>query len=103
MKAMRAALGVATLVSAYTAGVLGAVAMIAVGPWLAMGARMWLGDTEPAHPHLAYPFLALFVGLMLPVAPMYRKRWDLAGIAAFPVALLPFWQLWRLWVAAAPT
>lgn len=102
MRAIRALFGFSTLVSAYTAGMLGAVVAIALGPWLAMGARMFLGDTDPSHPHLAYPFAALFVGLMLPVPFLYRKQWDYAGIAAFPVALLPFWQLWRLYVAAAP-
>ena len=103
MKAIRVLLGISTLVSAYTAALLGAWVAIQLGPWLAMGARMFLGDTEPTEPHLPYPFAAMVVGLLLPAPLLYRKRWELAGIAAFPVALLPFWQLWRLWVAAAPS
>lgn len=100
MKAIGTMFALASLVSTYLAGILGALAMMVVGPPLAMGLQMWSGNTEPAHPHLPWPHLATFVALLLPVPLLYRKQWGVASIAAVPVALLPFWQLWRLYVAA---
>lgn len=100
MKAISAALAVSSLVSAYVAGLLGAVTMMALGPWLAMGAQMYGGNTEPSHPHLAWPLVPTFIGLMLPVPWMYRKQWGIASVAAVPLAVLPFWQLYRLYVLA---
>lgn len=74
--------------------------MMAVGPYLAMGAQMYAGNTEPSRPHLALPAALTFVGLMLPVPWLYRKEWGRAALAATPFALLPFWQLYRLYVLA---
>lgn len=100
MKVLRIVFGVASLVSAYAAGLLGAVTMMAVGPWLAMGLQFYGGNTEPTHPHLAWPMIPTFVALLIPAPFMYRKQWNVASIAAIPFALLPFWQLWRLYVLA---
>jgi hypothetical protein len=100
VKAISALLAGSSLVSTFAAGLLGAVTMMAVGPWLAMGAQMYGGNTEPSHPHLAWPLALTFAALMLPVPWMYRKQWGLASIAAVPFALLPFWQLYRLYVLA---
>ncbi len=100
MKAISAILAITSLVSAYAAGLLGALTMMVVGPPLAMGAQMWLGNTEPSEPHLAWPAVLTFVGLMLPVPWLYRRQWGIASIAAVPFALLPYWQFYRLYVAA---
>ncbi|MDP2314945.1 MAG: hypothetical protein Q8P41_18745 [Pseudomonadota bacterium] len=100
MKAISALFALSSLVSAYAAGLLGAVTMIVVGPYLAMGAQMWLGNTEPVRPFLVWPAVPTFVGLLLPVPWLYRKQWNIAAIAALPFALLPFWQLYKLYLLA---
>ncbi len=102
MKAISTLLAVSSLASTLAAGLLGMVVVMAVGSPLAMGARMWLGDTEPERPHLPWPMVLTFLVLMLPVPWLYRRQWKFAGIAALPFALLPFWQLYRLYLAAAP-
>lgn len=100
MKALRAILGLSSLVSMYVAGILGLLTVRAVGPYLAMAAQMMSGNTEPSHPHILWPWATVFCALMLPVPLMYRRSWGLATVAAVPLALLPFWQLWRLYLAA---
>lgn len=100
MKAIGTMFALASLVSTYLAGILGALAVMVVGPPLAMGLQMWMGNTEPTAPHLPWPYAATFVALMLPVPFLYRKQWGVASIAALPLALLPFWQIWRLYGAA---
>jgi len=102
VKAISTFLAVSSLASTFAAGLLGMVVVRAVGSPLAMGARMWLGDTEPSSPHVPWPMVATFFALMLPVPWLYRRDWKIAGIAALPFALLPFWQLYRLYLAAAP-
>lgn len=99
-KTLRSLSAIITLVSTATAGLLGAVVMMAVGPWLAMGLQMYTGNTEPTRPHLAYPAVAWFVCLMLPVPWIRQRRWSVAAIAAIPLAVLPYVQLWRLYGAA---
>lgn len=100
MKTLRTILGFASLASAYAAGLIGLLAMLVVGPWLAMGMQIWSGNTEPTHPHLPMPHVLAFVTMLLPVPFLYRKQYGVASIAAVPFALLPLWQLWRLYVAA---
>jgi hypothetical protein len=100
LKTFLAILRVGSVISAYAAGLLGAVTMMAVGPYLAMGAQMYTGNTEPRHPFVAWPLGLTFIGLMLPVPWLVQKKWGLASIAALPIAVLPYWQLWRLYVAA---
>ena len=97
MKALRAILGLSSLISMYAAGLLGALAVRVVGPWLAMGAQMMTGDTEPAFPRALYPWAPMFVAMMLPVPFLYRRSFGAATVAAAPLALLPFWQLLRLY------
>ncbi len=97
---MRTILALTSLVSTVAAGLIGAVAMRVVGPFLAMGLQIWAGNTEPAHPHVMWPYAATFVALMLPVPFVYRRQWSIASAAAIPLAILPFWHLWRLYEAA---
>ena len=101
MSAIRTMLGYLSLVSTLAAGALGMLTIRAVGPSLAMGAQMWLGNTDPVRPHLVWPHVATFVALVLPAPFLYRQQLGLATAAALPFALLPYWQLWRLYLAAA--
>lgn len=93
-------MGVVTALSVYGSGLLGIVVVQAVGPWLAMGAQMYTGNTEPHRPELAWPLgLTLALGL-LPIPLLVTRRWTLVAPAAIPLALLPWWQLYRLYQLA---
>ncbi len=87
-----------SLASAWSAALIGAVAVALVGPPLAMGATIWLGNTEPVEPVLAYPWLLL---LLLVLAGGLLTRHPKGAVPAHALAivaaLLPFWQLYRLW------
>lgn len=87
-----------SLASAWSAALIGAAAVALVGPPLAMGATIWLGNTEPERPALAYPWLLLaLLGLAGGIAWRHPKGAVPAHVIAIVAALLPFWQLYRLW------
>jgi hypothetical protein len=100
VKTLLAGARILSVISGYAAGLLGAVTMMAVGPYLAMGAQMYAGNTEPLRPHVPWPMIPTFLGLMLPVPWLVRKQWGYAALATLPLALLPYWQLYRLYAAA---
>ena len=89
-----------TVASIYGSGLLGIVVVQAVGPYLAMGAQMYTGDTEPQHPALAWPLGWTLLAGLLPVPPLALRRWAWMIPASIPVALIPWWQLWRLYQLA---
>jgi hypothetical protein len=88
---------VVTMISVYASGLMGILIVQVVGPYLAMGAQMYTGNTEPHHPHLAWPLgWSLFFGV-LPIPFLVAKRWNAGMLASFPLALLPWWQLYCLY------
>lgn len=92
---------IVTFLSVYASGLLGIVVVQVVGPYLAMGAQMYTGNTEPQHPHLAWPFwMTVLLGL-LPMPALALRRWSYAMVLAVPLALLPWWQLYQLYLRAA--
>lgn len=101
MKTMSTVLGVMTLASTWIAGALGVIVVATLGPWLAMGARMYGGDTEPRHPEVVLPWVWIVVTALLPVPLAARRHWHWASAAALPFALLPWWLLVKLYAAAA--
>lgn len=94
---LRSLSALVSLASISAAGFLGAIVMVAVGPYLAMGLQIWTGNTEPSRPRLPYPAVALFVALMLPVPWIRRRSWAGASVAALPLAVLPYVYLWQLY------
>ena len=97
---VRSSMLIVTTLSIYGSGLLGIVVVQAVGPFLAMGAQIYTGNTEPHQPDLPWPFqMTLLLGL-LPIVPAVMKRFSLAMIASIPLALLPWWQLYQLYLAA---
>lgn len=98
MKTILAAFGFMTLTSVYASGLIGAVTVGTVGPWLAMGARMYAtGETEPREPHLAWPWVVSVIVALLPAPLAYKGRWGWATVAAVPFLLHPWWQFLRLY------
>ncbi len=90
------------LVSAYIAGLAGVFVVSSVGAPLAMAARMYLGDLEPETPTVDWPlWITLILGI-LPVPALVTRRWGLAAALSLPFAVLPYYQLYRLYLAAAP-
>lgn len=89
-----------TVASVYGSGLLGIVVVQAVGPYLAMGAQMYTGNTEPQHPALAWPLGWTLLAGLLPVPPLALRRWVWMVPASIPLALIPWWQLWRLYQLA---
>lgn len=96
------ALSVVSLVSTYAAGFLGIPVVLAVGPALAMGARMYLGELEPSAPQLVWPMYTTIGLALLPIPAVVTRRWPLAVALAVPFAVLPYVHLYRLYLAAAP-
>ncbi len=96
-----------SLLSAIAAGCIGAVATLAVGGPLAMGAAIYLGNTEPTMPHAPYPTLLAFLALVAAaVGAVLERKMDrtlpgaiLSHAGAVAFALLPFVHLYRLWAA----
>lgn len=98
-----------SLASALAAALVGTVATIALGPFLAMGAAVYLGNTEPILPAAPYPWALLAAcgavgagGLLLGRARPHREALAHAVVhlAAIAAALLPFLHLFRLWQIA---
>lgn len=90
-----------SIASAWAAALIGALTTVAVGPPLAMGATIWLGNTEPVRPSLPYPWLVLVgLGLAGGLAWRHPRGSVLAHACAIAAALLPFVQLYRLWQVA---
>jgi hypothetical protein len=100
MKTIRALMEISTLVSLYVSGIMGIFIIGRLGPWLAMGAQMYAGNTEPREPHLPWPVFVTVLTAALPIWPITKKRWTLATIAAIPFFAVPFWQLTRLYAIA---
>lgn len=95
------AMALNTLIGMYAAGVLGIGVAIWFGPGFAEYLWMARADT-PVEPHLPYPWLAsIFFGL-LPIPLIRARHWQLAGVAAVPFALVPWVQLYLLYLAATP-
>lgn len=90
------------LASLYAAGILGAVVVYFVGSPFAQILWMIRADT-PEVPAVPYPWMWTAVFAALPVVLAWRRRWQLAGVAAIPFAVLPWAQLYWLYLAATPT
>ncbi len=89
-----------TAASIYVSGLLGILVVEVLGPPLGMGVQMYLGNTEPRHPEVHWPLgVALILGL-LPVPFLATKRWSFTMLACLPFALLPWWELYQLSIAA---
>lgn len=101
MKTLFQTLEIMSLASAYLGGIIGMITMATVGPWLGMLVQMYGGNTEPNQPQVAFPVVACVIAFGLPIAPAVKRRWLLAVVATIPLVLLPFWQLFRLYRAAA--
>lgn len=98
---LRAGMSIVTGLSIYASGLLGILVIQAVGPYLAMGMHIYTGNTEPHRPSLPWPLgLTLLAGL-LPIPLAATRRFSLAMIASIPLALVPWWQLYCLYIAAA--
>jgi hypothetical protein len=89
--------------------VVGTVAAVTLGPYLAMGACFYLGNTEPIEPQAPYPWglLITCVALGLAALALGRARparealaHTLLHLATVAAALLPFLHLFRLWQLA---
>lgn len=91
-----------TLLGMYTAGVVGMAVVLYSGPGFAQYLWMIRADT-PVEPHLPYPWVATVVLALLPWPLVRKKQWQIAGIASIPFAVLPFYQLYQLYLAATPT
>jgi len=95
------------------AGLGGGVAVGRTGWALAMGAAIYMGNTEPSEPDLAYPWAGFALGaaavLMGGAWQLHLRRdqerpagwrgalpWMLVYAGALFTALLPFVQLYRL-------
>ncbi len=92
-------------------GVVGAVAVATVGPFLAMGLAIWSGQTtEPAQPHLSYPWILTVLSAAVWGAGIWgehrggggRQYTVLSWCGSVTIALLPMVQLWRLWGESTP-
>ena len=92
--------------SALAAAVIGTVVAITLGPFLAMGACFYMGNTEPVKPSATYPWLPLLAIVALGVGAMGLGRarparealaHGVLHFAAIAAALLPFLHLFRLW------
>ena len=101
-RVMRTILALNMLASMYLAGIIGVPVVVFTGPSFAMLGWMARADT-PTEPHLPYPWLLTVVFALLPVPLIRRREWQLASLAAVPFALLPFYQLYQLYIAATPT
>lgn len=105
-RSLSSVLGVAmalnTLVAMYAAGFLGITVAVWFGPGFAQFLWMARADT-PVEPHLDYPWLATVVLGLLPVPLIQARQWQFAGLASIPFAVLPFAQLYWLYLAATPT
>lgn len=95
-----------SLVSALGAAAIGTVAALFLGPYLAMGAAMYTGNTEPQQPAAPYPWGLFLLGCAVAVGSVVLARREpareafahaLLHAAAIFLALLPFWQLYRLY------
>lgn len=96
------AMALHTLIAMYGAGLLGMGVAIWFGPAFAQFLWMARADT-PVEPHLAYPWLGTILLGLLPAPLLRARQWQLAGLASIPFAVLPFAQLYRLYLAATPT
>lgn len=100
---IRRLLAWSTFASLWLGGAVGIGTAATVGPWLAVGARMYTGELEPTVPALATPWVAVAVAALLPVPFLWKRRHGWAVAATLPFALLPWWLLVRLYAAAAPS
>ncbi len=91
-----------TLIGMYAAGVLGMAVVLYTGPTFAEYLWMIAADT-PVEPHLPYPWVATVIFALLPVPLIRARQWRIAGVASIPFAVLPFVQLYWLYLAATPT
>ncbi len=91
-----------TILTMYSAGVLGVFVDIWFGAGFVQYVWMARADT-PVEPHLPYPWLITLVFALLPIPLMRAKHWQVAGFASIPFAVMPWVQLYWLYVAATPT
>lgn len=99
MKTIATIFGVSSLASTWLAGAFGVLVVAQVGPFLAMGARMYAGETEPRQPVVVVPWALLVVTGLIPLPLAWKRRWAWASAAALPFALVPWWMLWGLYGA----
>jgi len=92
-------------------GLVGAVAVALVGPFLAMGLVIWSGQgTEPAQSSLSYPWGLTMLGALgwgVGIWGEHRAGGGhpytvLSWCGSIAIALLPMVQLWRLWGESTP-
>ncbi|MCK6503815.1 hypothetical protein L6R53_10515 [Myxococcota bacterium] len=85
------------------------MAAVILGPYLAMGACFYLGNTEPVEPHAPYPWGLLLAAAALGLGALALGRarparealaHTLLHLAAIAAALLPFLHLFHLWQIA---
>lgn len=91
-----------TLLGMYTAGAVGMAVVVYSGAGFAQYLWVIRADT-PVEPHLPYPVAATVALAVLPLPLVRKRQWQLAGIASIPFAILPFYQLYQLYLAATPT
>ncbi len=98
-------LGAMSLVSMLLAAVIGGLAVGRFGPFLVMGLAIYTGNTQPDLPAAGYPWAGVALGLLLLLLGGVRAhRKEAHGmfvlhLGATLLALLPLWQLYRLWQA----
>jgi hypothetical protein len=105
-KARREVGVVVSLVSAasgWAAGAAGLAVCHLWGPLLGeVGQMYFFLETEPVERGVPTPWALALVTALLPVPILLAKRWRLLVFSTVPFALLPWWQIWRLTLAAAP-
>lgn len=89
------------VISSALTGLAGALIVPRWGAAFAMFFWMMRADT-PERPTLGYPWLAMVLTLLLPLPLLYKRQWQLASVASLPFALVPFYQLYVLYLAATP-
>ena len=104
LQRLQQGMALGSLISTWTAGLLGCVVVWKLGPALAMGAQMYLAfNTEPVTPSVPFPGALAASLALLPLPLVARRRWGAASLSALPLFLLPWWQLVQLYRAAAGT
>ncbi len=95
--------GAGSAASAWMAGAGGLFICHAWGvPLAQLGQMYFFLETEPSPPSVPMPWALAGLFALLPVPVVWLRRWAWLLASALPFALLPWWQLYRLTMAAAP-
>ena len=95
-----------SLASSLLAAAIGTIATNYLGPSLAMGVAIYMGNTEPRKPMHPYPWVLFALGCLVAIAgavvarrqPRHKSLANAVvhGAATF-LALLPFWHIYQLY------